>query len=414
MIIEYEAVDNAGKSISDTIEAPDVRAAVEMLRKKNLFVTHAGNSSENSKAKPRKKSSDASQNGTKPLSRVRLSGKQLTMFTRQMSMMLTSGSGIVPALNTVSRQFVKEEHSQLMRALCNDMEEGVPFADALRKYPRIFDSSYCAVVAAGEASGTLNEMIARLSVLVGKRRAMRNKVLGALIYPALLTTLSTAITGVLVFFVLPRFGDMFDTLGVDLPASTAMLLEVSAMAKANLYATIFSGLASFGGAVYLIKSDKGRTLGAAILTRLPIVKRLVYGMILGETFRILGMLIEARVGVLDAIDLVKGVTREKKFQNLYAAMETEVTSGSDISRALENSGIVPPYITHAVGTGEKSGNLGGSMSYVADILDEDNTELLNTLTKLIEPIILIVMGFVVGTVAISLFLPMFDVTAAAQ
>ena len=148
--------------------------------------------------------------------------------------------------------------------------------------------------------------------------------------------------------------------------------------------------------------------------RVPLIGHVVTGLIQGETFRLLGMLIEAHIGLLEAIHLVKSVTSNKRFQELYQSMETEVTEGGSISRALEASRLVSPPICQAIRTGEENGALGAAMSYVANVLDEDNTELIDTVTKLLEPMILIIMGVVVGGVAVSLFLPMFDMTSAIK
>ncbi len=420
MIVEYEAVDRSGKSVSDTLEATDLRGAMTSLRQRDLIVTRVAEQDQRGSGKTIAKRTKRAARGNSLIqqqavgdaSNVRISGKELSLLTRQMAMLLTSGSAVVPALSSVSRQFTKPKPQQMMRRLCADLEEGKPLAESLGGFPSVFGTSYCAIIAAGEASGTLAEMFTRLAGIVGKHRAMRNKIVGALVYPALLSALSIGIVNTLLFFVMPRFGDMFKTLGVDLPGSTKMLLEVATFARARAIIIGVLALLFAGAAVFGLMSSRGRAWLSNAMTYIPVVRGLIRGLLLGETFRVLGMLVEARVGFLDALELVKGVTRNERFQNLYAAMESEVTSGGEISRALESSTMVPPYICHAVHTGEESGNLGTAMSYVADVLDEDNTELLNAMTRLFEPMILIVMGFVVGSVAISLFLPMFDVTSA--
>ncbi len=406
MIVQYEAVDGAGQRVADTLEAPDVRSAMDSLRRRELVVTNISEKLEQSKAVV------SAASGSDDLSKIRLSSKELTLLTRQMAMLLTSGSGVVPALESISKQFTKPQHVRMIRQLCFDLEEGSTLTDALRKYPRVFDSGYCAIIAAGEASGALVDMFTRLAKVVGNRRAMRNKIMGAMAYPVLLTSLSFAIINVLMFFVMPRFGEMFSTLGVDLPASTSALIAAAKFMRINWLVCAAVALALGAGTAVAALSDAGRRWCMMTLTHIPIVRTLIFGLVQGETFRVLGMLLEAQVGILEAIELVKGVTVHARFQALYAEMESEVTAGGSISRALESSGIIPPYICHAIHTGEESGQLGGSMSYVAEVLDEDNTELLNTVSKLFEPAILIIMGVVVGAVSISLFLPMFDVTAA--
>jgi type IV pilus assembly protein PilC len=142
--------------------------------------------------------------------------------------------------------------------------------------------------------------------------------------------------------------------------------------------------------------------------------RLMSKLIQGQVFRTMGLLLESRVGVLDALDLTRGATSNAQFQALFDDVEQAVTSGGQLASAFEHSGVIEPYICQAVRTGEDSGNLGGAITFCADILDETNTEVINALTKLIEPVILIGMGLVVGTVAISLFMPLFDLTSAVN
>lgn len=413
MKVAYTALDQTGHEVVETMEAPDVRSAVDSLRKRNLFVTQISEHT----GKERYGDSHASKHEESPvgtLGKVKLPIKQLALFTRQMAMMLTSGSGVVPSLNSIARQIPNPLHAKLIGQVARDLEEGSTLSEALRKFPRTFDPNYCAVIAAGESSGTLTEMFNRLSTIVGKRRAMRNKVLGAMAYPALLIALSTSIVMVLLMFVMPRFGEMFTTLSVPLPASTKFLISVGEATRSYWPAIL-------AGAVVLVGSTLGTVLmpgvrlwisGASM--HVPLVSRVITGLIQGETFRLLGMLVEAHIGLLDAIQLVKGVTLNRRFQELYQSMEAEVTEGGSISRALETSRLVSPPICQAIRTGEENGALGAAMSYVANVLDEDNTELVNTMTKLLEPMILIIMGVVVGGVAVSLFLPMFDMTSAIK
>ncbi len=346
------------------------------------------------------------------LAQCKLPIRQIAVFTRQMAMLLKAGSGVVAALQSIARQFAKPAHNRLIHQLCLDIEEGEPLAAALRKYPAAFDPTYCAIVAAGEATATLPEMFERLARIVGKRRVIRNRILGAMAYPLVLSVLSISIVSVLLFFVLPRFGDMFDTLAVELPASTSLLLKFGTWTKTYWYVELPLFLLLIGGVVYVLRTARGRQWISDVSIRTPLLGKLISGLIQGETFRVLGMLIEARVGVLEAIELVSGVTRNSRFQELYDRMTEQVTSGGSVSAALESSPLISPSIAHAIRTGEESGQLGAAATYVADILDEDNTEMIDTVTKLVEPLILIVMGLVVGTVAVSLFMPLFDMTSA--
>ena len=405
MNLTYEAIDGSGRNVTDVVEAPSVREAVESLRGKGLFVTHIARAKvEQMQQRLAAASSE--------LSRVRFSLRQLVMFTRQMAMLLASGSAVVPALNALNRQIKDARQRAVIRQIVADLEEGHTFADALRKYPAVFDSSYCAVIAAGEASAMLSPMFTKLAGIMGKRKAMRNKVLGAITYPALLILLCVGIVNVLLFFVIPRFGDMFDTLGVALPASTQTMLALSGWLREWWSVPAGLGAVAIIAGVYLVKSPAGRQIVSDTQIQVPLIGRVMSRLIQAELLRVLGMLIEAKVGVLDALDLARGVTRNRRYGLLCDEVEEAVTSGNSISQAMEKSELLDAGICQAVRTGEESGSLGGAISYVADVLDEENSELIDVVTKLIEPVILIGMGVVVGVVAISLFMPLFDITAA--
>ena len=405
MNLSYEAIDGSGRNVTDVVEAPSVREAVESLRGKGLFVTHIAQAKvEQMQQRLAAASSE--------LSGVRFSLRQLVMFTRQMAMLLASGSAVVPALNALSRQIKDARQRAVIRQIVADLEEGHTFADALRKYPAVFGASYCAVVAAGEASATLSLMFTKLASMMGKRRAMRNRVLGAMTYPALLILLCVGIVNILLFFVIPRFGGMFDTLGVALPSSTQFMLALSVALREWWPVPVGLGAGVIIAGVYLAKSPAGRQLLSDVQIRVPLIGRVMSRLIQAEMLRILGMLIEAKVGVLDALDLARGVTRNRCYGGLCDEVEEAVTSGNSISQAMERSSLIDASICQAVRTGEESGSLGGAISYVADVLDEENGELIGVVTKLIEPIILIGMGVVVGVVAISLFMPLFDMTSA--
>jgi len=162
----------------------------------------------------------------------------------------------------------------------------------------------------------------------------------------------------------------------------------------------------------LCLSRRGRIFFTSIQTEVPVLGRLMSRLIQGQLFQTLGMLIECRVGLLDAIELGRGITGNRRFQTLLDDVESSVTSGDQMSSALKRAGFISPTIYHSIHTGEESGNLGPAISFCADSLNEENQELISTITRIIEPMILVVMGFVVGTVAVSLFLPLFDMTAA--
>jgi len=314
----------------------------------------------------------------------------------------------------MKRQISHPRYAAILGKIIDDLEDGAPLTDALRKHPRSFDSVYCAIVAAGEASGSLTEMFERLSEICWKRRAMHKKILGALVYPALLIAMCFSILLVLLLFVLPRFGAMFVQLGVETPTTTRVLLKAGEFVQGYWPACLGAAILGIVALVTTVMQERGRQWLSDIQTGIPLLGRLQSNLIQGQVFRTMGMLLESRVGVIDALELVRGSTRNRKFQRMFDRIDEAVTSGGRLSSAFEESRVVDPYICQAIHTGEDSGNLGGAITFCADNLDETNEELVKVITRLIEPIILIGMGIVVGGVAISLFMPLFDMTSAIR
>jgi type II secretory pathway component PulF len=408
MMLTYNAIDAGGRSTCDSIEAPSLREAVEQLRRRGLYVTTINESAD------RKNRRAATDRVNQKNRSARLPLKTLSHMTRQVAMLLRAGSGIVPAFSAIQRQTTRPGHHALIGRIISDLEDGLPLTEALRKHPRTFDAVYCAIVAAGEASGTLTEMFDRLSVIVGKTRAMRKKILGALAYPCLLSVMCSQIFLVLLFFVIPRFNDMFVQLGVEAPASTKMLLATAAAIRT--YWPLMAGAVILvaAGVSWLVTSDHGKAWLSNVQLTIPLLGRLRSRLIQGQLFRTIGTLLESRVNILDALGLVRESTRNRRFQSLFDELEAALQSGGRLSNTFESSGIVEPYICQAVHTGEDTGNLGEAIVFCADMLDETNEELINLIMKLLEPLILIVMGAVVGGVAISLFMPLFDLTAGIR
>lgn len=412
MILTYDAVDAQGHPTSDTVEATDSKDAVEQLRRRGLYVTHVAQTRSPAGGDKGGVSVRDHPRWFRATSTPKLPLKTLVVFTRQVAMLLRAGSGIVPAVLAIKRQMSKPGPTAVLAEIVADLQEGMRLTDALRKHPQTFDPVYCAVIAAGEASGTLTEMFDRLAVIVTKRRVMRNKVLGALAYPALLILMSTNIFVALLLFVIPRFSDMFAQLGITPPAPTRMMLATGALLTEH-WLVLLAGVVTLAvGIVVMLTSQPGKQWLSNVQLSVPLVGRLRSRLIQGQVFRTMGMLLESAVGVLDTLELVRASTRNNRFQKLFRDLEEAVTSGGGLSRTFENSGLVEPHICQAIHTGEESGFLGGSMVYCADMLDETNSELIDAIMRLIEPIILIGMGLVVGTVAVSLFMPLFDMTAA--
>jgi len=294
----------------------------------------------------------------------------------------------------------------------NRVEEGETMASAIRRHPRCFDAVACSLVSAGEASGTLDKMLCRLAAINRQQEVIRRSITAALLYPTMLFSVAVVVMVCMLMFVVPRFAVLFDSLDTALPPSTAVLMAVSDHLRAAWwweFPAIAVGLV--GLVVWLMSAAGRRTLDGWSLAA-PVVSRLFISLAMARIARLMGVLIESRVPLLETLSLTRDAMTNHRFRDLLEEVAETVTRGGSMSTVIAGSPLVSPSFTEAVRSGEESGQVGPVLTSLAEYLDEDNAVLVKSLTQMLEPVVLIVLGVVVGTVAISMFLPLFDATAA--
>lgn len=404
MAFRYQAIDATGKSVVDTIEAGNAREAADLLRERGLFISKI----EDSQETPGRTLAPRSR-GIKPKGRLR----DVVLFTQQMGMLLRSGARVVPALEAVEAQCQRAHWRMVVRQVRNEVEEGKPLNIALSRFPREFPSYYVNMVAAGEASGDMPRAFARLAVLMNQQQQTRNRVIGAMAYPCLLMFMCIGVLIIMFTFVLPRFAEMFESLDADLPFTTAVLISTSDWCRTNWLLTTALVVLLLTAITLGLNSKSVRIYIKHLALRLPVIGNLLRNLIVARICRIWGQLLESRVGLLDAVELTQNSTDSVDYRMLLADLSEAITDGNSIGPTLTRSWLVSRTLSAAIITGEESGKLAESLIFVADSLDDENQQVLNSLTRIVEPLILVVMGVIVGTVAISLFLPMFDVATVA-
>ena len=339
--------------------------------------------------------------------------KQKALFARQMSMLMGVGTGVVPALGAIVKQVTEERWRKGMLHVRDEVEQGAPLAAAMAREPDLFDQVFCSMVAAGEATATLPATFSRLSDLAKQQWETRNRVVGAAIYPVMLISICLGVISILVLFVLPRFEILFDTIHVDLPVTTAKLMVLSRFIKAYGLAVGGAVVGAIVAVTVYLRSRSGQRLLDWVSLRVPLVGSLIKSLIVARTCRLLGVMITARVSLLESVELTLSATRHSDFRRLLRNLKQDVTEGRPLAASMESSSLIDPAIVQAVAAGEESGNLGMALTFVADWLDEENRSKIAALSKVFEPLVLVFMGIVVGGVAISMFLPLFDMAAAA-
>jgi type II secretory pathway component PulF len=402
MKLAYQAHDSKGRQVSDTVEAPSVAEATEALHRKGLFITEIH--------------PESAQAGGRPafdLGRGRRL-KSLAMFMRQLHVLVASGTPVVEGLAALERQVKANDWREMIAQIRQNVEEGRSLSESMSAHPRYFDPVCISLVEAGESGGNLSPMLDRLANLTRRRLHVRNSVIGAIIYPSLLLVTAMVVMSMLLTLVVPRFAILFETLDVPLPASTEVLVGLGEFLGDYWWAVLAPAAVLFVALKLWFTTATGKRVWDTIVLRLPQIGRITKSFATAQIVRLLGILLKSRVPLLDALQLTRASTTNSHYTDLVAKAEEAVIRGESISSAFEDSSLVTPSVYEAIRNGEQSGRVGDLMLHVADFLDEDNELLVKSLTSILEPVILILLGVLVGFVALSMFTPLFDLTAMTQ
>ncbi|NLE62083.1 MAG: type II secretion system F family protein [Planctomycetes bacterium] len=406
MAFAYEAFDSQGKKVAGTVDGESAAHATDQLHARGLFVTRVSETSEAAQpaaATAPRRSLLPGRPGTT---------RDLMLLAQQTAMMLRAGSRVVPALEAIEEQIPKRSWRRIIADMRGRVETGSLLSAAMADYPHIFNDTWRAIIAAGESTGQISQAFERLAIMTKQQHQIRVRVLGALIYPAVLMSMAFAVVAVMTLFVLPRFGELYETLKTPLPAMTQMMLAVADAVLTHKLAVGCGLLAVLAAPVLAWRVAALRSRADGLFIRLPLIGKLARQIILAKIFRVWGTAIHSKVPLLESLELSRNVTRNSLYRSLVNEVANAVSEGQSIGRCLMGSPLVPKTMASAIATGEQSGQLGESLLFLAEYTEDENAQMLATVTRLLEPLILVLMGLTVGAVAVSLFLPLFDLTSA--
>ena len=402
MKLAYEAYHRSGRAVHDTIEAADTGEATELLRRRGLYVTQirsdagglAAGQEVSAPVRPRK------------IRRV----KQVAVFARQLHVLVSTDTRVVEALSALELQISDREWREVVADIRNKVENGNSLGDATATHPRYFDTISQNLIRAGESTGKLPQMLDRLSLLTQKQVQVHRAVVGAMIYPILLIAVSVVVLALMMLFVLPRFVELFGSLKVPLPPTTEMLVGLSHFMTAYWWVLMLIAITVSAGFRYWLGSVSGKRSMDTLLLRLPYVGRVMRNFATARIARLLGILMDSHMPLLDVLALIRHATPNVRYAELIARTEDLVTRGEMISAAFVESDLISPSVCQMVRSGEQSGQVAALLLNVADLLDEENEVVVRSLASVLEPVILIVLGLLVAFVALSMFIPLFDLT----
>ncbi len=418
MKLAYLAYDKSGKKVRDSIEASNPTEASDQLRRRGLFVTEIGAPGSAAKGGGRENTatptSAASRNETRAAGKKMGSGKRakcLMMFSRQLYVLVSTGTPLVDSLHAIERQAKDPAWRAVVARVKQQLEQGASLSEAMAEQPDFFDAVTRSLVAAGEQAGKLPAMLERVAQITRKQVHIRSSIIGAMVYPSLLIVVAGSVLCVMLMFVLPRFGDLFKTMDVPLPPTTKALMVVSDLMLGYWWLMILCVIGGGFGIRTYLKSESGRLFVHTAMIRMPQFGKITRSFATARIVRLMGILLDSYLPLLEVLKLVRESTVNTHYRALLTRAEEAVTRGEPISTAFNDPTLISSSVYEALHSGEQSGQIGTLMLSISDFLDEDNDVVIKSLTSIIEPVILLFLGALVGLVAVSMFMPLFDLTA---
>ena len=388
----YVARETAtGREIRSAVEATNEQAAIAALLNRNLLVVSI--------------QEKLGRKGKTGGGRVGLADQ--VIFTRQLATMVDAGLAMVQSLQALADQTTNKVMRDVIKDICARVESGDSFSEALQKHPRVFNRLYVCMVAAGEKGGLLAEILARLAVYLENSARLRKKVKSAMMYPTVVTIVAILITIFLLVKVVPVFGEIFSSFGATLPAPTQYLINISHFVQRWILLILIAGGGGVYGWLHFIKTATGRRFWDTYRIRLPIFGAIAHKICLARFTRTLASLIRSGVPILEVMQIVSQTVGNVVMEKSIKTAAVDIERGEGIAVAIGKHPVFPTMIVRMITAGEQTGKIDNMLERVSDFLDEEIETTLSGLTALIEPILIVFLGVVVGGMVICMFLPIF-------
>ncbi len=409
----YEALNAAGKPQKGTIEASTSDDAIQRIKSQGFFPT----SVREQKVKKSLIAEDTSKAKKKPkkgLSFGKVKPKMLTLFTRQLSTLQDAGLPLLRSLQILEGQQRPGLMKNVLLGVCEDVEGGASLSDAFTKHPRCFDRLYCKMVNAGEIGGVLDIILQRLAMFMEKNQSLKRKIKGAMIYPIVVVIIAALILTFIMIFIIPKFQEIFSDFGVALPTLTVWLINTSSWVAGinpgqKIGGWVFLLIAPFVIFIFLKlirKSGPGRAVTDWILIKTPIFGPLIKKSTIARFTRTLGTLISAGVPILEAILITRDTSGNYVYEKALNNVHDSIREGESFADPLRESKTCDAIVVNMIDVGEETGEMDTMLLKIADNYDEEVDVAVGSLLKLIEPLMVVVLGGIVGTIVVAMFLPL--------
>lgn len=420
-VFAYEALDAAGKARKGELEADTSEQAIQKIKGQGFFPTsvrekkqkgaaaaqgRSGSAAAPAKAKKKKKDFNFS------IGRVKT--KTLTQFTRQLSTLQDAGLSLLRSLQVLEQQQRPGQMKSIISAVAEDVEGGSTLSDAMAKQPKAFDRLYVKMVAAGEVGGVLDLILQRLADFLEKAQRLKRKITGAMIYPAVVITVAVCIVSAIMVKVIPKFQEIFEDFEIQLPALTTWLIKMSSWMAGSQPDQTIPGWVWVAATPFVLfffiklarKTEPGRAVVDRVKLLLPLIGPLIRKSTVARFTRTLGTLISAGVPILEAITITRDTSGNYVFEKALTKVHDAIREGESFAAPLRETKVVDAIVVNMVDVGEETGDLDAMLLKVADNYDEEVDVAVSSLVSLLEPIMVLVLGGIVGTIVLALFMPM--------
>ncbi len=395
----YEGRDITGHRITGEVDARDIQTVFNILKGRRITP---------SPDKIREKSVGLRREIKIPGLGARISGKNVVVFTRQFATMIDSGLPIVQALDVLSKQHENKAFKKMLKGVKETVETGGTLSQGMRKHPKAFDDLYVNMIAAGESGGILDSILERLSVYMEKSLKLKREIKTAMIYPSIVIAVATIVTAILLVFVIPTFKDLYSGSGMELPGLTQLVMNISDFMVA-WWLVIFvflSGLLTifFRG----LKTNLGQEIIHPIALKLPVLGSLIRKVAIARFSRTLGTMLTSGVPILEALSICCRTAGNKVVEHEVQRVRLAISEGQTMAEPLQNSKIFPPMVVQMISVGESTGALDAMLNKIAEFYEQEVDTAVASLKQSIEPIMIVVLGLIVGILVVAMYLPIFD------
>ncbi|MCH7489648.1 MAG: type II secretion system F family protein [Gemmatimonadetes bacterium] len=394
-LYEYTAETVAGEEQTATIDLPSKDDVIAHLRRKRMKVVRVR---EAKKKKPK---------GKAPM-------RDVVIFTRQFATMINSGLPLVQSLTILGKQTDNKVLAETTMLVVYDVESGNTLADSLAKHPNVFNDLFVNMVAAGEAGGILDTILNRLAVFMEKNDAIIRKVKGAMIYPVVIFSVAGIAIVILLIFVIPTFEVMFASVDMELPLPTKIVIWLSDTLVGYWWAIGGAGIGAFYAITNWYKTSTGQLVLDSLMLKIPVLGDMLLKSAVSRFTRTLGTLLSSGVSILEGLEITARTSGNRVIHDAIMESRTSIAGGETIATPLTESGVFPPMVTSMIAVGEATGGLDAMLTKIADFYDDEVDTAVGSLLALLEPVMIVVLGVVVGGMIVAMYLPIFNMIESVQ